>query len=353
MSMKCEVSNPICKEVVRHVKENHLYRLLDQIFQKYNELRKHVLVDNPLAMECSDCGKTFSQRKCLRRHLRSNKNYIQCSMPGCDHKFCPRVPWLIILQATSLNQFQIKLEDSQINSTKMLPMERQMLRKRSRDQQWIGSMEDCGKSKFAHRVDAEKDLDHRLGGRNMGKCINSASARERDVSRYLILTQNCESMWQSTIRCSAVTCSSPGSDHKFFKSTMARQLKENHLDKFVDQCKECTLRPMESNLKCPDCGDLFADPHNLKRPVQRMHRADFWKEKDGCHRVYCCRSSLQQHMKKKGSAFEDGVSSIQQPANIIVSKGQAKTCFEDKPNTATLQWEHMQRRHGQDFRNER
>ncbi|KRZ01570.1 hypothetical protein T11_10712 [Trichinella zimbabwensis] len=245
----CEVSNPICKEVVRHVKENHLYSLLDQIFQKYNELRKHVLVDNQLAMECSDCAK-------------SSRN-----------PFAPLTRTLVHLIEFFVRIFAMYLPQ----------MERQMLRKRSRDQQWICSMEDCGK------------------------------------------------------------CSSPGCDHKFSKSTMARQLKENHPDKFVDQCKECTLRPVESNLKCPDCGDLFADPHNLKRPVQRMHRADFWKEK----------SSLQQHMKKKGSAFEDGVSSIQQPANIIVSKGQAKTCFEDKPNTATLQWEHMQRRHGQDFRNER
>ncbi|KRZ65967.1 Zinc finger protein [Trichinella papuae] len=92
-------------------------------------------------------------------------------------------------------------------------------------------------------------------------------------------------------------------------------------------------------------------------------------EEHGCQLAFCCRSSLQQHMKtvhlnslsvvetlkffyqlpsvnwmlengenSKGSAFEVGVSSIQQPANIKVSKGQLKTCCDDKPNTAPSQW---------------
>ncbi|KRY28281.1 Ataxin-3 [Trichinella spiralis] len=55
-------------------------------FQKYNELRKHVAKVHPLPLDCTECGKTFSQRQCLRRHLRSHVNFIQCPVPGCTRK---------------------------------------------------------------------------------------------------------------------------------------------------------------------------------------------------------------------------------------------------------------------------
>ncbi|KRZ73288.1 hypothetical protein T10_4775 [Trichinella papuae] len=47
------------------------------------------------------------------------------------------------------------------------------------------------------------------------------------------------------------------------KSDQARHVKENHPDKLMDQRKECSLRRGESNSKCPDGGDPFADPRYL------------------------------------------------------------------------------------------
>ncbi|KRX37754.1 Zinc finger protein, partial [Trichinella murrelli] len=55
-------------------------------FQRHNELRKHVAQVHPLPLDCTECGKTFSQRQCLRRHLRSHVNFIPCPVSGCTHK---------------------------------------------------------------------------------------------------------------------------------------------------------------------------------------------------------------------------------------------------------------------------
>ncbi|KRZ06746.1 hypothetical protein T11_12593 [Trichinella zimbabwensis] len=52
-------------------------------------------------------------------------------------------------------------------------------------------------------------------------------------------------------------------------SDQTRHVKENHPDKLMDQRKECSLRRGESNSKCPDGGDPFADPRGLSvKPCQ-------------------------------------------------------------------------------------
>ncbi|KRZ77206.1 Zinc finger protein [Trichinella papuae] len=121
------------------------------------------------------------------------------------------------------------------------------------------------------------------------------------------------------------------------KSGQARHGKENDRDKLVEQRKDCSLRRQKPNLRCPDCKQRFAVLRYMKRHVQRMHALQFRKrrrtrlfkctvegcrkrfyshvqlmdhrnthnglkpylcEEDGCQPAYCCRSSLQQHMKR-------------------------------------------------------
>ncbi|KRY09844.1 CLK4-associating serine/arginine rich protein [Trichinella patagoniensis] len=77
--LKVFESKKLCRD---HVHSAHG----DYRCNKYNELRKHVAMVHPLPLECTECGKTFSQRQCLRRHLRSHVNFIQCPVSGCTHK---------------------------------------------------------------------------------------------------------------------------------------------------------------------------------------------------------------------------------------------------------------------------
>ncbi|KRZ13444.1 hypothetical protein T11_2102 [Trichinella zimbabwensis] len=144
---------------------------------------------------------------------------------------------------------------------------RRMPRKRSRADNgyvlWTTVAKYSAINKFVHRVDVEKCSKRRKHVTTTCCCCTVISNAASVALLFLL------ELCSSCLVICGVVCHVHG---RCMKSDQARHVKENHPDKLMDQRKECSLRRGESNSKCPDGGDPFADPRYLKRHVQRMHR---------------------------------------------------------------------------------